>query len=147
MKKIITALIIGFSLLSVSATSAQEVTYSPMAQDLNWRSSAWWANYGRYPCYTPYTHIYLADFGGTGKGYTNPANPCVTYIDRTLWNNAQGWPLNWWLMVHRDDLCRTWFHERGHSAGLPHADGWVMDSRGINYIPTIGQCTAFSEGR
>lgn len=152
MRRLIALLVLCFSLLAaapVVTASAQEITGAPMAQDLNWRSSGWWANYGRYPCHPAYTRVFLADFGGTGLGYTDPGNPCVTYIERNLWNNAQGWPIStWWLMVHRDDLCRVWFHERGHSAGLLHYNNWwVMDGRGLNYIPAIGQCTAFSEGR
>lgn len=143
-----TAIIAAIALSGAAApVQAQEITTAPMARDLNHRSYWWWINYQRYPCNPIYTRVFLADFGGTGLGYTDPNNPCVTYIERSLWNNAQGWPLNWWLMYHRDNLCRVWFHERGHSAGLLHADGWVMDSRGLNYIPTIAECTRFSQGQ
>lgn len=131
------------ALLGLADTTAAQtnVTNSPAAQDILGRGAAWWATYGRTPC-QPITVYRGGIVGGLG------AMPdCHTmYLDASLWDGAQGWPLTPVLEAHRTDLCRVMFHELGHSAGLPHAEGWVMDPH-FNHQPPIGRCNLYGRGQ
>jgi hypothetical protein len=133
----------GLALAGAAPAQAQEITGAPMARDLDSRAFTWWAR--PMSCHPAAMRTFVADFGGTGLDYTPPG--CVSYVDRQLWNAAQGWPLTVLLEARRERLCRVWFHKWGHTAWLGHAPGWVMSGDGLDAIPAIGQCNLFARSQ
>lgn len=125
-----------------SASAQVNITSAPMARDLDARARLFWGRYGVAPCGD--MTIYRQPIVG-GLGYT-PIGGCAVTIDEATWNGAQGWPLTFLLENRRNDLCRVWVHEYGHSAGLWHAEGWVMDGHGLVHMPVIGECNRFARG-
>lgn len=144
---IIFAALIGvlLSLCMASTAHAQDVTSNPMVTALAKQGNEWWQGYGKSPCPAAKVHVTLADFNG--EGYAEPGS-CDVTLNRRLWREAQGWPLDGYLIAMRIDLCKVMFHELGHTASVLHFNnGWLMDGRGLDHMSTPARCVKWANNR
>lgn len=129
---------------AASTADRQDITGNRMVTELVTQGYNWWQTYDKHPCPPAKLHIYVLDFNG--EGYAEPG--CDMYLNKRLWREAQGWPLDSFLLIERrTNLCKVAWHELAHTGGVMHYDnGWLMDSRGLDHMATPARCIKWANG-